>query len=81
MIAAILAVVGAIVGVVGGVINANNAKFLQRSAEMEAKVQFERDKDLSLYGMYSSQAATRNVVIIAGVAFLLGITYLLMKNK
>lgn len=81
MFAAILAVVGAIVGLVGNIVGGENNKFLQRSAEIEARVQFERDKDTALYGMYAAQTKTRNIIMIAGVIFLLGLVYMLAKNK
>lgn len=81
MFEAIIALVGAVVGVVGGVIKSGAEKYAAKSAEYEANVKFERDKELSFYGIYSSQQATRNVAIIAGVLFVIGLAFVLIYNK
>lgn len=81
MFTAIIALIGSIVGIVGGAINAGAAKFAAKSAEYEANIKFERDKELSLYGIYQSQQATRNVAIVAGVIFVVGIAFVLIYNK
>jgi len=75
MIEAILAVIGAIVSVIGGVANAGSAKFAAKSAEYEANIQFQRDKELSLYGVYQSQQQARNMVLMAGVILIIGLAF------
>jgi len=82
MIAAILAVVGSILSLVENIVGGENNKFLQRAAEMQARIEFERQKDLQIYGMYAAQAQTRNTVIIAGTLFVLGIAFMaIYANK
>lgn len=81
MIEAILAVVGAILGVVNTVVGGGNQKFLAKSAEYEANIAFQRDKESALYGMYRSQQTTRTVIIICGILFLIGLAFVLTRKE
>lgn len=81
MFQAILAVVGAVLGVVNTVVGGGNAKFLAKSAEYEANIAFQRDKESALYGMYRSQQTTRTVIIVCGILFLLALAFVLTRSK